>query len=152
MLSRKGVITGSCLKFTVIIQLLISYLSKDREGGSKMKITNRIRVFVLVIITAFFLQVAGIPTDSYAKYVDRSGELPGMSDDSSAAGLTYVAVGLAVIALVYWIVKANKNKHTGDVKREMDKPLEEKSGFGVDSSLLDDAKVKGQILQMGPGF
>lgn len=104
-----------------------------------MKITNTIRIFIIVIITTFLFQVVGVPTNSYAQWVDRSDDLPGMSDDSSISPLIYVALGLVIVGIIYVIVK---NKQTGDGKKEMDKPLEEKPEAGGDSSFFDDATEK----------
>lgn len=115
-----------------------------------MKVTKTIRVFIMVIITAFLIQVAGVPTKSYAQWVDRSDELPGMED--SISPLVYVAVGLAVIGIIYWIVKANKNKQVGDGKDEVDKPLEEKPESGGDSSFFKDTEDKTLVTGFSSDF
>lgn len=117
-----------------------------------MKITKKIRVFVIIIITAFLFQVAGVPTSSYAKWNDSSGDLPGMVDDSTISSLTYVAVGLAVIGLVYWIVRANKNKQAGDGTDKLEKPSEKKPESGGDSSFLKDNEDKTRVTDFSTDF
>ena len=115
-----------------------------------MKVSKKIRVFIIIIITAFLFQVAGVPTSSYAVWRDKSDDLPGMVDDSTI--FTYVAVGLVVIGLVYWIVKANKNKQAGNGKDGIEKPLEEKPESGGDSSFLKDNEDKTLVTDFSTDF
>src|SRR3989304_2982520 len=96
-----------------------------------MKVTNIIRVFVIVIITAFLFQVVGVPSDAYARWRDKSDELPGMNDEPAISPIIYVALGLLVVGIIYVIVK---NKQAGDGNKEIDKPLEETPESGGDSS------------------
>ena len=75
-----------------------------------------------------------------------------MVDDSTISSLTYVAVGLAVIGLVYWIVKANKNKQAGDGADKLEKPSEEKPESGGDSSFLKDNEDKTLVTDFSTDF
>lgn len=117
-----------------------------------MKVSRTIEVFVFIIITAFFFNVAGLSSETHAKWRDQSDQLPGMEDDSSMSTLTYTAVGLVVVGIIYWIVKANKNKQTGDSNKEMDKPLEEESESGGDSSFVKDTWDKSLAVGFSPDF
>lgn len=101
-----------------------------------MKVTRIIKAFVFVMITAFFFQVVGVPTEAYARW-DRGNpdDLPGMSDEPSISPLLYVALGLVIVGIIYVIVK---NKQAGDGNKEIERPLEEGQGSDGDSSFLLD--------------
>ena len=88
-----------------------------------IQLNKFLKMMVIIVIATFSLQLFGMPSDVSAQWRDNSDQLPGINEGPSP--IVYVAIGLAVVALVYVIVKATQNKKV-HVDKGGDDPLEEK--------------------------
>ena len=89
-----------------------------------IQLNKFLKMMVIIVIAIFSLQLFGMPSDVSAQWRDNSDQLPGINEGPSP--IVYVAIGLAVVALVYVIVKAAQNKKV-DVEKGGDDQLEEKA-------------------------
>lgn len=75
-----------------------------------MKILTVRKWLALVVVGAFSFHMLAVAPDASAKWRDESNKLDSGKSDSGTKVLISVAAVIAVVGIVYAIVKANKNK------------------------------------------
>jgi hypothetical protein len=92
-----------------------SLIERNPKMRKNTMLLNTIkRGLVIFVIAIFSLHLSGLVSETHAQWVDRSDELPGMNEGPSP--IVYVAIGLAVVALVYVIAKAAQSKKVDEGK------------------------------------
>jgi hypothetical protein len=84
--------------------------TQQKEGimYNKFNVTSYLTIILMVISFTF-------PANSFADWVDKSDELPGMDTDYT---LVYVAGAVLVASLIFWV--ASSGDDDGETEEEMD--------------------------------
>jgi len=104
-------------KLIVTLQLVSSVPAADGEAGQDLcdreeHMKKRSKMVVASLVAALLLADCMLPANAAAKYVDRSGDLPG-SGGPSTGTIVGVAVGVVVLAgagVGIWLWRRHVNK------------------------------------------
>jgi len=105
------------------------------------------KMFVLYLTFSFLFMILFSPASSFAKWDDKSDELPGTSDNSDIIVIAVVGVVIIVAVLIYYSAKKKAAKTKEEKTKEEDAKINKINEIKISSvSSSDDSNTHGDIV------